>query len=582
MFLVNSKIKFSKFLLGATLVVLFFSCITEKIFAASLSFSSKNSNVSIGGIVSIQVWVGTDKKYINNIDGIIQYPSDLLDVLSISKSSSIFTMWVEEPKFSNIDGKISFNGGLPNPGYLGENGEIISVVFKTKKQGTASIFFSEAAVRENDGLGTDILKNKSNFIVNIISDNFVPKIVPSLSLKTPETPIVSSSLTPNSDNWYSTKKTTFSWTLPKDIIAIETLLGKYPDSEPYVLYNPAISSKTVEDLGEGVLYFHIRYQNENGWSKVAHKKIKIDNTSPENIISSYKTLDSGLIELSLNSKDKISSISKFVLLIDEEKDIEINNITEGENAKFVFTEDYTGTKEIKIKAYDQAGNIKESGVSIIFPKISYPEFVSYPKGVFIGEDISLSAVSSYPNTEVEIYAQFNNGEIKSYKVRTKDDGSFYYTIENINEDGPLSVWSKVLIPGSFKWITSEKITILINETSYTIWINKLIKILPIVIVLLIVLLIIRFIIPKISCLYKNKDKNNKNNKIKKIEKGILFLVDSLRENILEDIHSFNKSTDVKDIDEIEEIVLENLLKDLNNMEGVISSRLKRNKNYKKK
>ena len=106
-------------------------------------------------------------KSINNGEATIQFPVDMLEVVSVTKGSSIFTLWVEEPKFSNTTGKISFNGGVPTPGFTGASGYIATVTFKAKKQGTASIIFSDGAVRENDGLGTDILILKNSGVVKI-------------------------------------------------------------------------------------------------------------------------------------------------------------------------------------------------------------------------------------------------------------------------------------------------------------------------------------------------------------------------------------------------------------------------------
>ena len=135
--------------------------------AASLSLSPSSNKVSEGNIFTIKVNVDTRDKYINNTDAIIQFPTDLLEVVSVSKSSSIFSLWVEEPSFSNITGRVTFNGGAATPGFIGSSGNIISITFKAKKEGTASILFSDSAVRENDGLGTDILTSKNGSVIQI-------------------------------------------------------------------------------------------------------------------------------------------------------------------------------------------------------------------------------------------------------------------------------------------------------------------------------------------------------------------------------------------------------------------------------
>src|ERR1035437_172682 len=90
--------------------------------AATLSVSPASSTVTVNNTFTAKIFVNTQGKYINNVEGIIQFPSDLLEVVSVSKSSSIFSLWVEEPSFSNSTGRITWNGGVISPGFNGENG----------------------------------------------------------------------------------------------------------------------------------------------------------------------------------------------------------------------------------------------------------------------------------------------------------------------------------------------------------------------------------------------------------------------------------------------------------------------------
>lgn len=156
-----------KYFLSIFLLVAFSLLFTQKTYAATLSISPSSVDVSVGKTVTVKVFVNTLDKSINNAEATILFPTDLLSVTSIGKSSSIFSLWVEEPKFSNSTGTITFNGGVPNPGFSGSNGYIASVTFKAKKKGTASILFSDGAVRENDGLGTNILTSKNGSVIQI-------------------------------------------------------------------------------------------------------------------------------------------------------------------------------------------------------------------------------------------------------------------------------------------------------------------------------------------------------------------------------------------------------------------------------
>ena len=133
--------------------------------AATLNFSPSSGNFTVGNIFTVNILINTQSVSVNNAEVVINFPKDLLEVVSTSKSGSIFSLWVEEPNFSNSSGTLSFNGGVPTPGYTGSTGRALSVVFRVKKIGSASVVFSSASVRANDGLGTDVLtsKNQANF-----------------------------------------------------------------------------------------------------------------------------------------------------------------------------------------------------------------------------------------------------------------------------------------------------------------------------------------------------------------------------------------------------------------------------------
>jgi len=146
--------------------------------AASLSLLPSSSTISVGNIVSIKVSVNTDGIYINNAEANILFPKDILEVISITKSSSIFTLWVEEPSFTNINGKIIFNGGVPTPGFNGQNGLITTITFRAKKEGSASVLFTDGAVRANDGLGTNVLISKNGNVIKIEKSKVeIPKTI---------------------------------------------------------------------------------------------------------------------------------------------------------------------------------------------------------------------------------------------------------------------------------------------------------------------------------------------------------------------------------------------------------------------
>lgn len=100
----------------------------------------------------------TTNTAINASEAEIYFPADKLEATSISFEGSIFSLWVVEPVCSNIDGTIQFSGILPNPGFQGEKGEILTITFRPKEKGEAQVNFGQALVLANDGKGTNILQ----------------------------------------------------------------------------------------------------------------------------------------------------------------------------------------------------------------------------------------------------------------------------------------------------------------------------------------------------------------------------------------------------------------------------------------
>jgi hypothetical protein len=548
--------------------------------AANLSVEVSQSSVKIGDLVTATVYVDSSNEAINNVEGTLSISSNGLEIQSISTSGSILNLWVEQPTFSQ--GSVLFNGGATNPGYVGSRGKVLTIFMKAAQNGNATISFSTASVRANDGLGTDVLNNKTGAIISMASPVFTPEpvLTPSIPQVSPslKAPIVYSSNTPDSEKWYNINDTVFSWDIPQNGIALRTLLGAHPDSEPTVLYDSIIESKTVENIGDGVWYFHLKYQTTEGWSKTAHKKIKIDTTPPAKTIAQYRINESGFVELSLIGDDALSGISKYVLSSDDKEKIEITNVNKNGETNFVFPPDYVGNKKINIETYDAAGNTSNTFVSIDFPTFEIPKISISPSVVKMGENILIEGTSKYPNTQVKLSIQIGQGKIKDYIAETKADGSFSFDIKNINEAGILSASVKMFFTESTNGIESEKISVVVEGMGYVEIAQRLTNILSVfvpVIALILLLIMLGYIFYKYFVL-GNKDRE-RSKKINKIEKEAVALIESLRSNILEDIHLFKIDRDIQDINEAETVLLKNLLQDFKNIEKVISTRLKRNK-----
>jgi len=131
--------------------------ISEKLAAAVLLFAPTTGQFYIGDTISVALVVNTSDQSVNVVEGKITFPSDKMEVISISKTDSIITLWAQEPVVSSNQDFIAFSGGIPSPGFIGTAGQIMTISFKVKSDGDAVIGIEDAQVLANDGFGTNIL-----------------------------------------------------------------------------------------------------------------------------------------------------------------------------------------------------------------------------------------------------------------------------------------------------------------------------------------------------------------------------------------------------------------------------------------
>ncbi len=165
---IKIKLKDTKLLVVIGLILVFISILPAVVQAAeaSLFFSPSDGIYHIGSTFLVKVKVNSDGTPINAAQSKVLFPQEILEVKSISKAGSIFTLWPEEPVFSNSEGEVSFKGGIPAPGFTGTD-NILTINFQAKKTGQAKVSFSEAKVLAADGRGTNILKLTQEAIFSI-------------------------------------------------------------------------------------------------------------------------------------------------------------------------------------------------------------------------------------------------------------------------------------------------------------------------------------------------------------------------------------------------------------------------------
>ncbi|MCU0653282.1 MAG: hypothetical protein MUD10_03415 [Candidatus Pacebacteria bacterium] len=364
---IKGSVKNRSYRIAALLAVLFGFCGNAE--AAAIKIESTSDSIKVGQTVSLSVVIDSEGVAVNNAGASIEFPSEYFDVLSVNKAGSVFSIWVEEPSFSNGNGIVAFDGGLPSPGFNGSRGLALSFVARAKKTGQAEIKFGEAAVRANDGLGTDVLKNRKGKIFNIIAAE--PAAAPLLSsisaLK------LSSPTHPDQNQWYRDDDVLVTWSITSGIDSVQTVIGKNASTMPQVSYSPAIDRKTVNGLGDGIWYFKVRAGKNGEWGPVSKYVFKIDSTAPKNNGTEF-SYESASKTLNIVSgiQDEISGINHYEIFLNGNlaKKVPADEFVDG---KYSFPIDAAGENEVRLSAYDFAGNNIETAAFFNAADDSVPE-----------------------------------------------------------------------------------------------------------------------------------------------------------------------------------------------------------------
>ncbi|MBP6884605.1 MAG: hypothetical protein KBC17_02145 [Candidatus Pacebacteria bacterium] len=542
--------------------------------AAGLSLSISKSEVVENEFITATVLVNTNSTSINNAEGIISFPADLLSVESINLNGSIFSIWVEQPSYSNSNGTVSFNGGAPNPGYNGIAGTIMRIVFRAKNAGAVQLSFSSASVYANDGLGTNVLSTKTPAIFQISNSIKSPKIEQSAEEDlggVPLAPIVISDTVPNPEVWYSTSEVALGWDIPSGVTAVQLLWNGKPFSLPTLTYTPPISGKKFTNVSDGVSYLHVRFKNINGWGKTAHRKVLID-TLPPRDITLEKDIDSeDIVKINIASFDVSSGVAKYSIAVDD-KMLE-NNATPIKGFVNISLPRMTsGTHKVSVRAYDKAGNNAEKTFEIETPVLDAPVITKHLSAIQKGGKIEIEG-KTYKGEMVKVYLVSSNGEEKSYNVQSDLNGEFSFVSENIERVGRVELYAVVANDVIHLSPSSERVHVLVERSSY---VQKSLEVIdsiaisiPVVILSFLLLLTLYLFFHHFRVVHRNIRKDPR------LARDLTHKVfDVIREDLKESMKILQKPSVKRALTIKEKKVVETLERDVDEAEEYFSKRMK--------
>lgn len=254
-------------LLFCVLSFTFFIFAVKTANAASIYFTSSSQNFYTDDTFIVEARMESFEDEINVIDGSFSFNADVLRIKELSTGGSVFSLWAEQPSFSNEEGIVRFVGGVPD-GFQGGNGLILKAIFLAATEGKSNIVFSnDTAVFLSDGKGTRAVLTKTPLFISIAAK---PKAAPP------------------KDEWRSSKE--------KDIVKPEFVEATI-SRDSRLFNNQYFVSFFATDADSGVAYYEIK-EGDGDFKRVQSPYILpdqtlttkitikvVDNTGNETIIS---------------------------------------------------------------------------------------------------------------------------------------------------------------------------------------------------------------------------------------------------------------------------------------------------------
>lgn len=574
--------KIKKFLLSFALASVFFVVSPAAAGAASLYFSPSASSHKAGSTFLVNVYVSSTNQTINAASSVISFPKDKLEVVSISKGGSIFSLWVQEPSFSNSSGIINFEGIVLNPGFTGSGGKIMAINFKAKAAGAATLSFSSGSVLANDGAGTNILSNMNSAVYQLTPAAAGPEPMPTELIAekkseaitgAPPAPQIFSSTHPDTNAWYNNNNPKFSWVLPAGVNGVSIYFSDSQTSNPGPASDGLFNNKSYENIGDGAWYVHLKFKNSYGWGPISHYKIQIDTTPPEpfeiKIVGGEATRGFRPVIL-FDTLDSLSGIDHYQIKIGEGDFTQIKKEEVAHNP-YTLPPQAPGKRTLVVKALDKAGNFAVNTADINIESLETPLITDYPKELLPGQHLTIKGKTN-PAYRLSLWLVGDEDKPQRFTIYPEKDGTFIYTTRIKLHDGVYDFWALAINNDNLSSNPTEKYTIVVKPSKIEKITASTIKWLSITVPLVALILIFLFILycgwHKFSLMRKRLKKE-----VREAESALHKAFNLLRENIRKKIKLLEKTRTKRELTAEEEKIAEQLKKDLNDAEKFVQKEI---------
>jgi hypothetical protein len=334
---------------------------------AEISFSPRTGSFVEGSTFEVPILLNTKGNSINSIELKIIFDKDKLSIIKPSNGSSIIGVWVEPPKYDNTKGTASYVGVVPN-GIVTASGQIGSITFKALKTGLASVRIgNESTLLLNNGLGTEVTFDS-------IKANY--SIIP----KAPEGLNVFSETHPFQGDWYNNNNPVISWDGGASFDGYSFELDNKPSTIPDNIIDSTETTRSYENLSDGLWYFHIKASKNGVWGSTTHFLIKLDTVPPADFKpeSNYVVASIALVERTLISfftTDNLSGVDHYeVGVIDKSQPLTESPVFIETESPYQVPLKAGSNLRVVVRAIDKAHNVRDVSVDVK-PPILITKFI---------------------------------------------------------------------------------------------------------------------------------------------------------------------------------------------------------------
>lgn len=322
-----------------------------------VQLSPRTGSFVEGSTFQVPILVNTRGASINGIEIRLNYDKNKLSIMSPSSGTSIVGVWAEPPKYDNTKGTASYVGVVPS-GIVTGSGLIGMVTFKAIGTGHAVISInSNSRVLLNDGLGTE-----AGLEVGRAEYTILPK--------SPEGVKIFSETHPVQSDWSNNNNPSFSWERDPGVDGFSYELDNKPSTIPDNTVESNDTSKSFDNLTDGLWYFHIKAKKGVAWGTTGHYLIRIDTAPPAEFTpeASYLLAAAMLVERTLVSfftTDNLSGIDHYeVGVIDKNQPVTVSPVFVESDSPFQVPIVAGSDLQVIVRAIDKAGNVRDASVDI--------------------------------------------------------------------------------------------------------------------------------------------------------------------------------------------------------------------------